>query len=88
MHAETKLWFNECAMKILVQTKGLLTVAQVAELCGVTVQAVYKWQKNKFIPPEYCRAIELATEGRVTRYELNPDVFGTSCDCHLQRESA
>ncbi len=88
MYVKTKLWFNGSTMKIQVKTKGLLSVAQVAELCGVTVQAVYKWQKNELIPPEYCRAIELATEGRVTRYELNPNVFGSSCDCHLQQESA
>lgn len=28
------------------------------------------------VPPERCRQIEEATKGAVTRYELNPDVFG------------
>jgi DNA-binding transcriptional regulator YdaS (Cro superfamily) len=27
------------------------------------------------IPPKLCRAIEVATEGRVTREELRPDIF-------------
>ena len=27
------------------------------------------------IPPKLCRAIELATEGKVTREELRPDIF-------------
>lgn len=28
------------------------------------------------VPPGRCLAIEKATNGRVTRYELRPDVFG------------
>jgi DNA-binding transcriptional regulator YdaS (Cro superfamily) len=28
------------------------------------------------IPPRFCRPIEHATNGAVTRYELRPDVFG------------
>jgi DNA-binding transcriptional regulator YdaS (Cro superfamily) len=27
------------------------------------------------VPPKLCRAIEAATEGRVTREELRPDIF-------------
>lgn len=88
MYFDNKLWFNIGVMKTLSLTKGLLTAAQIAKLCDVTVQAVYKWQKNKLIPPEYCRTIEFATQGKVTRYELNPDVFGSSCDCHGQQEGS
>lgn len=35
------------------------------------------------VPAEHCRAIEQATNGAVTRYDLRPDVFGASpaCDC-------
>jgi DNA-binding transcriptional regulator YdaS (Cro superfamily) len=63
-------------MNIKELTKGLLTVRQVAELCSLSVQAIYKWEKSERIPAEYCRTIERATNGQVTRYELRPDVFG------------
>lgn len=77
-------------MNIKDLTKGLLTVRQVAELCEVTVQAVYKWEKSERIPAEYCRAIEQATNGKVTRYELRPDVFGVGpeCECTENKEAA
>ena len=43
---------------------------------------VWKWlRKSKNgIPAEYCRAIEHATNGAVTRFDLRPDVFGTPDD--------
>jgi DNA-binding transcriptional regulator YdaS (Cro superfamily) len=41
----------------------------------VKQQHVSKWLSTS-VPPEYCRAIEHVTHGRVTRYELRPDVFG------------
>jgi DNA-binding transcriptional regulator YdaS (Cro superfamily) len=63
-------------MDIVELTKGLLTVRQVAGLCGLSVQAIYKWEKSGRIPAEYCRTLERATNGQVTRYELRPDVFG------------
>lgn len=68
-------------MDIKDLTKGILTVREVAELCGITVQAVYKWEKSaRGIPAEYCRIIEQATHGAVTRYDLRPDVFGPAPD--------
>lgn len=63
-------------MNIKELTKGMLTVRQVAELCSLSVQAIYKWEKSGRVPAEYCRIIEKATNGQVTRYELRPDVFG------------
>ncbi|GEP59497.1 helix-turn-helix domain-containing protein [Reyranella soli] len=32
--------------------------------------------RDKKVPAEACAAIELATSGKVTRYDLRPDVFG------------
>jgi DNA-binding transcriptional regulator YdaS (Cro superfamily) len=71
-------------------TKGKLTVRKTAELCGLTVQAIYKWEKSGQVPSEYCRKIEIATDGAVTRYDLRPDVFGTSpeCTCAPAKEAA
>lgn len=48
--------------------------AALARLAGVTKQAARQWQAH--VPAERCVAIEEALGGRVTRYELRPDVFG------------
>ena len=63
-------------MKIKEITKGKLSVKDIAALTGLTVQAIYKWERAGVIPAEYCRTIEFASEGAVSRYELRPDVFG------------
>lgn len=42
---------------------------------------VWNWlnaTKSPMPPAEHCRAIEYATGGKVTRYNLRPDVFGDS----------
>lgn len=36
---------------------------------------VTKWLSRGWVPAEVCIAIERATESRVTRYQLRPDVF-------------
>ena len=53
------------------------TGAALARVCGVSRQAVHSW---KSIPAEHCIAIEAATNGRLTRYALRPDVFGQQVD--------
>lgn len=40
---------------------------------------VWNWlndAKSPMPPAEHCRAIEEATGGQITRYDLRPDVFG------------
>ena len=54
---------------------NISTKTRVAELCGVRVQSLRCWTR---IPAEYCRRLERACEGTVTRYQMRPDVFGTS----------
>ena len=46
----------------------------------IVSQHVWNWvnRAEGKVPAECCRAIEAATEGRVTRYELRPDVFGSA----------
>lgn len=48
----------------------------LGNLLGITPQAVQKWSKQGFVPGERCRDVETALQGQVTRYELNPAVFG------------
>lgn len=49
----------------------------LAKSIGVVQQNVWSWV-HRFgkAPPERCIAIEKATNGRVTRYDLRRDVFG------------
>lgn len=51
--------------------------AALAKVLGVTPQQVNQWVLGtRPVPPGRCRAIEDATGGVVTRYDLRPDVFG------------
>lgn len=51
--------------------------SELARRIGGTVRTghIYYWLRNE-VPGEYCRAIEEATAGAVTKYDLRPDVFG------------
>ncbi|ADE14123.1 hypothetical protein Nhal_0950 [Nitrosococcus halophilus Nc 4] len=52
---------------------------ELAKRLGVTQQRIWNWlyrDKCQRIPAEYVLPIECATNGRVTRYELRPDIFG------------
>lgn len=42
---------------------------------GVSGEAIRKWALSR-VPAERCRAIEDATDGQVTVYDLRPDIFG------------
>lgn len=48
----------------------------LARMVNRSPQAVQKWGTQGFVPGERCRDVESALEGQVTRYELNPAVFG------------
>lgn len=52
--------------------------AHLAKAIGVTPAAVNQWVNGlRPVPPGRCIAIEKASGGAVTRYDLRPDVFGT-----------
>lgn len=53
------------------------TAAALASTLGVTPQAVSQWRSGaRPVPPRLALAIESATGGAVTRYELRRDIFG------------
>lgn len=52
---------------------------ELARRCGVTYQAVRKWEKSR-VPAERCRLLALATDGAVSVHDLRPDVFGPPTD--------
>ena len=52
-------------------------VSALSKKIGVaTPQVVANWRRRGQVPAEYCAAVELATESRVTRAQLNPKIFG------------
>ena len=48
----------------------------LADACGVSFQAVYKWIKKGHPPTERCASVEAAVGGAVTRFDLLPPAFG------------
>ncbi len=46
----------------------------MANIIGVAPMAVYQW-RTKGLPAERVLAVEAATRGRVSRYELRPDIY-------------
>lgn len=48
----------------------------LGRLLGLTPQAIQKWEAQGYVPAERCREVETKLGGQVTRYELNPAVFG------------
>ena len=48
----------------------------LGNLLGLTPQAIQKWAAQGAVPGERCREVETKLNGQVTRYELNPAVFG------------
>lgn len=62
------------------------TQARLAALVGVTPQFVHQWVCGKRpVPANLCGRIERATEGRVTRAQLRPDIFGDLLSLAQQR---
>lgn len=48
----------------------------LGNLLGLTPQAIQKWASQGSVPADRCREVETVLQGQVTRYELNPTVFG------------
>lgn len=48
----------------------------LADALEIRSPSISEWRKRGRVPAERCRAIEHATGGAVTRYDLRPDVFG------------
>lgn len=50
----------------------------LAKAINVTPPMVWQWINGlRPVPAHHCIPIEEATGGKVTRYDLRPDVFGT-----------
>jgi len=62
----------ERVIEILGSQEGL------AATLGIKSPSISGWRNRKKVPADRCIAIENAVEGRVTRYDLRPDVFGAA----------
>ena len=58
----------------------------LAKALGVKPQAVQKWVAQGYVPSGRCRDVEREFDGAVTRYELNPAVFGEKQEAALKRK--
>lgn len=61
-------------MNAVTRAIDLVGLAELARRCGVTYQAVRKWEKGR-IPAERCRSVAEATGLEVTEHDLRPDLF-------------
>ncbi len=52
--------------------------AALARRIGIRPQAVQQWTTTGRVPADRCLAVEHATGGKVSRYDLRPDVFGAA----------
>jgi len=64
---------NSNALKKAVTVFG--SQAALAKAIGVSPMTITQW-KARGIPAERCLDIERATDGKVTRLDLRPDLFG------------
>ncbi len=62
----------DIAIKLLGSQEAL------AKALRIRSPSISEWRKRGKVPADRCLAIEEATNGAVTRYELRLDVFGPS----------
>ena len=55
--------------------------SDLARQLGINPQSVQLWVKDKKVPAKRCIKIEELTGGKLTRYQLNPEIFGNK-DSH------
>jgi len=51
---------------------------KLAEIIGAQPKTVRAWVYRGRCPARFAIAVELACDGRVTRYQLRPDTFGAA----------
>jgi DNA-binding transcriptional regulator YdaS (Cro superfamily) len=73
---EYKVLMNKTPLHVAVEFAG--GQSALARMIGVRQGYIWKWLQSGRTSPKYCLAIERVTFGKVTRYQLRPDVFGAS----------
>ncbi|MGH8523807.1 MAG: transcriptional regulator, partial [Gammaproteobacteria bacterium] len=67
------------ALRMAIELLG--SQAALARCVGIRPQAVQQWAIKGRVPAARCLSVEQATRGRVSRYDLRPDVFGPEPSC-------
>lgn len=49
---------------------------RLCQILGLTTNAVYQWRRNNTVPLKYLKKLEELSEGRITRKQMRPDIFG------------
>lgn len=70
---------SKLALQRAVESVGN-SQTKLAEKIGTTQSMVWYWltRAKKGVPAEFVLKIEAATDGKVTRHELRPDIFPPS----------
>lgn len=76
---------NENPVSKAIRVVG--TQTELGSRCGVSYQAVQKWQKSGVVPAERVLLVERATGGQVTAHEMRPDVFGPIEQSEVPRQA-
>ena len=69
---------NTSAIEKAISITG--SQSELARRIGVRQGTLWKWLRKGVAPAEHIVAIERATNGKISRYELRPDVFGPAPD--------
>lgn len=68
---------NKHALKKAISIAG--GQGSLAKILGIKQSYVWNWlNRDNKVPAEYVLKIEEAVNGRVTRYELRPDIYPRS----------
>lgn len=62
------------ALEIAIKASG--TQQALAEALGLKQPAIANWINRGRVPANRCIDVEKAVQGKVTRYQLRPDIFG------------
>lgn len=66
---------SQIALERAIQSVG--SQAELARRIGKTQAHIWNWlNRDKQVPAEAVIPIESATEGKVSRHDLRPDIFG------------
>lgn len=63
------------AVERLIQAMGTGGQSKLARRLGVTYQAVQQWVYSGHVPASRVIACEVASDGKVTRHDLRPDLY-------------
>lgn len=58
--------------------------AELARSLAIRSPSISEWRRRGRVPADRCLSIESATGGKVTRYDLRPDVFGATAPADVR----